>query len=235
MKKVKLLLFIGTCLVYSCAIKRVTSNIGLLKYDNYEDRKEVIPFDLSNYNPHILPVKKGEKIAIDMRSSNSVILGKDDVLFNLICEQDLVTGWYRRKNEPDSVLLYGNDNTREKAKLSRINSIKSLTYRIILLGEFHLSDNFNSLLLQIEMDSRNIKDRRALPNDFLFKKMYVVNVKYREVLSMVELASYYSVENREKAYAILLNNRTFFVTTEGDDRLGVKFRFNAKGKAICIK
>ena len=232
--RIFLYIFISTFFLFIiCSAKQVSSNRWLLKYDNYEDRKEIIHIKLKNNNLENTSFRKITKLETDMTVSNSVILNKDDSLYNFIYQQELISGWLILKYESDSTLHVDNINTREKVKKSKTEAYKSFINKTTLLGKVNISENFTSVLFQTEYNT-SLSKEIIKPSNYILKLLYLINFKDQKVLSMVQLASNFSGEYESTEYSILSKEGTFSLINGNSKRVIVKFIINSHGKVVIF-
>ena len=168
-----------------------------------------------------------------MTVSNSVILNKDDSLYNFIYQQELISGWLILKYESDSTLHVDNINTREKVKKSKTEAYKSFINKTTLLGKVNISENFTSVLFQTEYNT-SLSKEIIKPSNYILKLLYLINFKDQKVLSMVQLASNFSGEYESKEYSILSKEGTFSLINGNSKRVIVKFIINSHGKVVIF-
>jgi len=234
MKKRKIL-FIASLifsLYISCQTNKFTAIKSSLDYDNYYDKSVGICVNLTNLKLDIINLEKNKKIEIDMPISNPIVIKKEDELYNIICEQDLINHWYYRKNNTDNKLFTDSVNIREKARQAIIESHKAFTNKILLLGKVQISDNYNSFLIQTEINTRLVKNLIGRTNEFILKESFLINIKDQKILSMVKLASYFVIENAIITHTIILNKNKFLMINDSINNEGINFQINSKGKIV---
>ena len=239
----KIIVLTLLCLVNSCAAQEKTTNKKLLVYDNYTDKKELLPISLDKYRLKNIVLHKKDTLKVDIPSYKGVILNKEDKLFHFLCEQDIISGWLQLKDEPDSIMtkdsgmIYAKMNKEEMVKM-----LKSTITTMKLVGKVELTVDVTSILIQID---------KIFKEDYLIiKGLYMLNIKKGKILSIAKIASFFSDEfstfrtyvTKQSKYAFILHHDLISTDDIGpeDEALNeeppqiVVFSINKDGKVLLL-
>lgn len=206
-----------------CFINIVASeHSNFLEYDNYSNRSVIIPNDF-NEQAYLSD-------SIVSAKNTFVNLTKVDTLsntYNFLCSQELIFGWYQHQSSTDSVItkddglvLFKNDKT------SLIKEFKSSSPVVNFVGEFNISENFNSVLIVIESSDEI----------FPLREVYLLNYKNRKMLSITKLSEllvmdgevYLTYTKRLRANLFLFLARNDFIS----ESFSVEFFYDASGRLV---
>ena len=191
----KIIVLALACLVNSCAAQEKTTDKKLLVYDNYTDKKELLPISLDKYRLKNIVLHKKDTLKIDMPFPKGTILDKEDELFHFLCEQDIISGWLQLKNEPDSIMTKDSGMIHIKMiKKEVIESTKSSVTRIKLIGYIKIAEDLTSTLIQTDVVFEE--------EGTILKNLYVLNERNHEILSMGKIAYYFVIDDVIKAHTV---------------------------------